>query len=57
MDKNASPIIKLFGDTYGKENAYMWFCRWRIFYMSCAELFNYNGGEDWGVSHYLFKRK
>lgn len=23
---------------------------------ACSELFRYNGGEEWGVSHYLFQR-
>jgi hypothetical protein len=25
--------------------------------MSCAELFGYNGGDEWMVSHYLFRNK
>ena len=42
--------------TYGKNSTAMWFYRWQIFYMACAELFAYDGGETWGVSHYLFKK-
>jgi len=33
------------------------FYRFRVFYIACSELFNYNNGEEWGVGHYLFKRK
>lgn len=44
-------------ETYGKENARMWFYRWQVFYMACAELFAYQGGDVWGVSHYLFEKK
>ncbi|KAJ3881160.1 S-adenosyl-L-methionine-dependent methyltransferase [Lentinula edodes] len=33
------------------------FYRFRVFYMACSELFNFNRGEEWGVGHYLFKRK
>lgn len=43
-------------DTYGKNSAAMWFYRWQIFYMACAELFAYEGGDTWGVSHYLFEK-
>jgi len=43
-------------DTYGEKNAAMWFFRWQIFYMACAELFAYEGGDIWGIAHYLFQK-
>jgi len=57
MDKNKSKIIPLFEETYGKSEALKWWVYWRIFYMACAELWGYNNGEEWMVSHYLFKNK
>lgn len=42
--------------TYGKHKAATWFYRWQVFYMACAELFKYEGGDDWGVCHYLFEK-
>ena len=30
---------------------------WRLFYLACAEMFDYKDGEEWGVVHYLFERK
>ena len=54
MDKNKAHIIDIFSRTYGQNNAKIWWQRWRIFFMSCAELFGINHGNDWGVSHYIF---
>ena len=54
MDNNKEKILKIFSDTYGHNNSKIWWQRWRIFFMSCAELFGMNKGSEWGVSHYLF---
>jgi len=57
MDKHKKEIMPLFEKTYGKENAVRWWVYWRLFYMACAELWGYNNGEEWIVSHYLFNKK
>ncbi|WAC14332.1 SAM-dependent methyltransferase [Dyadobacter pollutisoli] len=56
MDNHKTEIIPLFEQTYGKANALKWWVYWRIFFMSCAELWNYNSGNEWIVSHYLFHK-
>ena len=56
MDDHRDEIYPLFVDTYGAENARKWWVYWRVFYMSCAELWGYREGEEWLVSHYLFKK-
>ena len=56
MTSNKQKIWPHLEDTYGRNNAAMWYYRWQIFYMACAELFAYEGGDTWGVSHYLFKK-
>jgi cyclopropane fatty-acyl-phospholipid synthase-like methyltransferase len=42
--------------TYGEERAGMFYNRWQIFYMACSELFAYQGGDTWGVAHYLLAK-
>jgi cation-transporting ATPase 13A3/4/5 len=43
-------------EAFGKEKAVMWFYHWQIFYVACAELFAYEGGNTWSVCHYLFAK-
>ena len=54
LDQHRKEISEVFTTTYGKEQAAIWQQRWRIFLMSCAELFGYNEGNEWQVAHYLF---
>jgi cyclopropane-fatty-acyl-phospholipid synthase len=54
MDKHDHEIRELFALTYGDQGARLWQQRWRIFFMSCAELFGYKHGNEWLVAHYLF---
>jgi cyclopropane-fatty-acyl-phospholipid synthase len=56
MDRNREEVKALFARVYGEHQATRWVVRWRVFFMSCAELFGYEGGEEWLVSHYLFRR-
>jgi len=58
MDRHRNEIMPLFDKTYGGPvEAVKWWNRWRVFYLSCAELFGYNHGQEWVVAHYLFKRR
>lgn len=56
MDRNEAEIMPLFEKTYGKEQATKWWVYWRIFFLSCAELWGYKQGNEWFVSHYLFDK-
>ena len=56
MDENTAEIRSIFAGTYGVENVDKWIAYWRIFFMSCAELWNFDAGNEWFVSHYRFRK-
>jgi len=56
MDANQVEIRPLFERTYGEDKARRWWTYWRVFFMACAELWGYRGGNEWHVSHYRFHR-
>ena len=57
MDAHRDTLMPVLAGTYGAEQATKWWVYWRVFFMSCAELFGYRGGREWLVSHYLFERR
>lgn len=57
MDKHKKEIMPIMEETYGKADAVKWWVYWRLFYLACAELWNYDNGNEWMVCHYLFERK
>jgi cyclopropane-fatty-acyl-phospholipid synthase len=56
MDHRRHQIMPVLETAYGKNDAALWFQRWRIFFMACAELWGFRGGEEWLVAHYLFRK-
>jgi cyclopropane-fatty-acyl-phospholipid synthase len=56
MDAHGNEIRPLFAQTYGAENETRWWVYWRVFFMACAELWGFRRGEEWLVSHYLFRK-
>lgn len=57
IDANRETIMPILDATYGQMDARKWLIRWRLFFMACAELFAYRGGNEWWISHYLFERR
>ncbi|MBI1319932.1 MAG: methyltransferase domain-containing protein [Candidatus Hydrogenedens sp.] len=54
-DAKRDTLMPILAETYGSGDASRWFHRWRLFYLACAELFEYKGGTEWFVAHYLFE--
>jgi cyclopropane-fatty-acyl-phospholipid synthase len=54
MDANRDVVMPIMQATYG-DDAQVWYQRWRMFFIACAELFDYDGGREWFVAHYVFE--
>ncbi|MEP6485094.1 MAG: cyclopropane-fatty-acyl-phospholipid synthase family protein [Rudaea sp.] len=54
-DAHRDKILSVLQQAYG-DDAALWNQRWRMFWMACAELFGYAGGDEWMVGHYRFSR-
>jgi len=57
MDQHRDKIIPILKNTYGEDQHKKWWVYWRVFFMSCAELWGYKNGTEWIVSHYLFRKR
>lgn len=57
LDARRSEALAILERQYGTTQKRRWLQRWRIFFMACAELWGYNRGQEWWVSHYRFKRR
>lgn len=56
QDAHRDQALRVLATVYGEKAAPLWFQRWRMFWMSCAELFGYAAGQEWLVAHYRFVR-
>lgn len=55
FDARRAELQPVLQQTYGGDAARM--ARyWRVFFMACAELWNYGGGSEWFVAHYLLQQ-
>ncbi|MGY6554439.1 MAG: SAM-dependent methyltransferase [Wenzhouxiangella sp.] len=56
MDAQRAAVAAVMQSTYG-EQAGLWQQRWRLFFMACEELFDYDDGNAWLVAHYRFCKR
>ncbi|MBY0405086.1 MAG: class I SAM-dependent methyltransferase, partial [Cyanobacteria bacterium] len=56
MKQKRSQILPILASTYGSEHITRWWVYWKVFFMACAELWGYDQGKEWFVSHYLFQK-
>lgn len=53
QDACRDAVMDVIKPVYGAAAA-LWFQRWRMFWMACAELFGHADGQEWMVAHYRF---
>jgi cyclopropane-fatty-acyl-phospholipid synthase len=55
MDASKADLYPLFEKEYNGDALKFW-NHWRVFFMACAEVFGFEKGEKWFVSHYLLEK-
>jgi cyclopropane fatty-acyl-phospholipid synthase-like methyltransferase len=55
-DINIDKVKAIFDKNYGDEADKQLF-NWRLFFIFCSEVFGYNGGNEWHVALFLFKKQ
>ncbi len=57
LERRREQVLPVLARAYGRDQANLWFQRWRIFFLACAELFAFDGGHQWIVSHQRLRHK
>jgi cyclopropane-fatty-acyl-phospholipid synthase len=53
LEARRDDVMPILRSTYGLDEGERWCQRWRVFFLACAELFAFDGGSEWFVSHQL----
>jgi cyclopropane-fatty-acyl-phospholipid synthase len=54
LDREREALLPILAEVYGEDDAALWLRRWRLFFLACAELFGFRGGNEWWVTHLRF---
>lgn len=57
QDRHRAQVLAVLRRFYGEDQARLWFQRWRMFWMACAETFGYDQGREWLVAHYRLTQR
>ncbi|KAH9492635.1 hypothetical protein Btru_024126 [Bulinus truncatus] len=55
MDASKAKVDDIFTQNYGKDAVQQSF-NWRLFFIFCSEVFKFKNGNEWHISHQLFKK-
>lgn len=56
QDSQRDAVMAVLEQAYGPALSSLWWQRWRLFWMACAEMFGLDRGQEWGVVHWRFRR-
>jgi cyclopropane-fatty-acyl-phospholipid synthase len=51
QDAQRGALRPVLAQIHGADAAHLWHVRWRLFFLACAELFGFRGGNEWWVTH------
>lgn len=57
FDAQKAQVTSILTSVYGETNAVYALANWRLFFLAVIEIFGYAGGQEWIVSHHLFRKK
>jgi cyclopropane-fatty-acyl-phospholipid synthase len=57
QDRRGAQVLSVLCGYYGDRHGRLWFQRWRMFWMACAETFGYARGQEWVVAHYRLTQR
>lgn len=52
LDRRSDLVKEVLQRDLGTTDGTRWLHRWRLFFLACAELFDYREGTEWRVAHY-----
>jgi cyclopropane-fatty-acyl-phospholipid synthase len=57
MKSNQAKILPILADTYGWDSRQKWWNYWKLFFISLAEVFGHQNGNQRFIAHYLFQKR
>jgi cyclopropane-fatty-acyl-phospholipid synthase len=57
LDRRRPEVRRVLADTYGVDQVTKWLVNWRLFFLACEETWRMKRGQEYLVSHYLFRKR
>jgi cyclopropane-fatty-acyl-phospholipid synthase len=57
MDRQRTAVREILAGAYGRSQVQRWWINWRLFFLACEATWAWQGGREYLVSHYLFRKR